>query len=159
MEIWLIRHATAVARDPSREDAARPLTPKGRKRWARAVKGLGSLGVSLDALYHSPWLRAVETADALMPLLEGERVALPELATAPSERLLERLSGDPLAVVGHDPWISELLAWLVVGSRDHGRGFVLKKGGVARLDGDLRAGGMTLRALFPPQVLVELSRG
>src|SRR5262245_56719559 len=121
MEICLIRHAAAVARDPNVEDAARPLTPKGRRRWARAVKGLSELGITFDALYSSPWVRAVETADVLMPLTKGERLALPELASTPDERLLERLSGDHVAVVGHDPWISELLALLVTGSLECGK--------------------------------------
>jgi phosphohistidine phosphatase len=77
---------------------------------------------------------------------------------APDERLLERLSGDQVAVVGHEPWISELLSLLVVGSPEHGRGFVFKKGSVAWLAGELRPGGMTLCAFYPPQVLVGLSR-
>ena len=102
------------------------------------MKGLGALGASFDAVLHGPWLRAVETADALMLLAKGERLVLPELAMAPDERLLERLSGDQVAVVGHEPCISELLSLLVVGSPEHGRGFVFKKGSVAWLAGELR---------------------
>jgi phosphohistidine phosphatase len=76
----------------------------------------------------------------------------------PAAALLERLGGERVAVVGHAPWLSELLALLVTGSTQAGGRFVLKKGGVAWLEGDLRAGAMELRALHPPQVLVDLSR-
>src|SRR5262245_48268662 len=158
MELWLIRHAAAVARSADADDAIRPLTPKGRKRWRRSVQGLESSGVSFDALYHSPWTRAVEPAELLAPLLKGELVELPELAMAPGAALFERVHGDRVALVGHAPWLDELLSLLVIGSTETGRGLALKKGGVAWLEGEMQPGGMQLVALFPPQVLVDLSR-
>jgi phosphohistidine phosphatase len=159
LELWLIRHAEAVPRDLDLEDSMRPLTPKGRRRFEQEVRGLVALGVSFDALHHSPWLRAAETASALRPLVTGKILSTPDLARPPDERLLESLSGERIALVGHEPWMSELLAWLVLGTREAAGGFAFKKGGVAWLEGEPRPAGMLLRALFPPKVLVELSRG
>jgi phosphohistidine phosphatase len=158
MELWVIRHAPAVARSTAVDDAKRPLTPKGRKRWQRGVRGLESKGVCFDALYSSPWTRSRQTAELLAPLVKGDAVELSELTRSPDAALLERLSGERVAVVGHSPWLQELLSLLVVGSIDVGRGFVLKKAGVACLEGEPRAGRMELAALYPPQVLVDLSR-
>lgn len=77
---------------------------------------------------------------------------------APDAALLERVRGDQVALVGHAPWLDELLSLLVLGSTEAGRGFALKKGGVAWLEGEMRPGGMQLCALLPPQVLLDLSR-
>ncbi len=84
MQLFLIRHAPAVARSPRIPDATRPLTREGRKQWKRAVRGLERLGLMFDRLYHSPWLRAVETADALAHLAVGETVVTSELARRPN---------------------------------------------------------------------------
>ena len=71
MELFLIRHGIAAPGSAVLSDAERPLTPQGRERFAQAVMGLQRLGVRLDRLYHSPWLRAVETATLLRPVLDG----------------------------------------------------------------------------------------
>lgn len=156
MEIFLIRHAIAVPRGPDLDDAARPLTRRGRKRWARAVRGLARLGIGFDRIYHSPWLRAVETADALATLLDGESIVTPYLAMSPGAELIEELSGERIALVGHEPWLGELLASLLFDSRREPSRFELRKGGVAWLVGERRLGGMRLRALLTPKVLRAL---
>lgn len=153
MQLFVIRHAVAVPRDAHTPDAARPLTPKGRKRWRRAVRGLERLGTTFDRLYHSPWLRAVETADALADLVEGKTVVTKELARPPTAALLEQLEGESVAVVGHQPWLGELVGLLVFGDADEGAQLVLEKGSVVCLEGKPRAGGMTLHALLSPDVL------
>ncbi len=58
MELFVIRHAIAVPGSMLLADADRPLSPKGRARFAPAVMGLQRLKVRFDRLYHSPWLRA-----------------------------------------------------------------------------------------------------
>ncbi|WP_460170686.1 SixA phosphatase family protein [Thermus sp. FJN-A] len=145
---------------PDGSDEARPLSKEGRRRFRRAVRGLGRLGVRLDRLYHSPLLRAVETADLLVDLVGGERAATPLLAQPPDEALLALLEGpgegERVGLVGHEPWLSQLCAWLAVGNRKRASGFVLKKGGVAWLEGEARPGKMRLRALLPPRVLRAL---
>ncbi len=153
MEIFLIRHAPAVPRAPRQPDASRPLSPEGRESFARVARGLTRLGVRFDRLYHSPWLRAVQTADLLLPLCDQESVVCPGLARAPAPALLSELRGERVGLVGHEPWLSELLSWLAFGSTAHARGLELKKGGLARLRGEPRPGAMTLLSLLPPKLL------
>jgi len=151
MEIFVIRHGIAEPHGAREDDDARRLTERGRRRLARVVRGLRRLGVRLDRLYHSPRTRAVESADLAMCLVDGESVVEPRLAEPPSQELLAALSGERIGVVGHEPYLTELIGLLT------GTGasvFDLPKGGVARLDGD--PGQMCLRALLPPSVLRKI---
>jgi hypothetical protein len=52
--------------------------------------------------------------------------------------------------------LSELCAWLLLGSPASAPRFLLKKGGVVRLQGRLAASGMQLLASLPPKVLRAL---
>lgn len=149
MELFLIRHATA---EDGEDDDARPLSRKGRRRFADVVRGLDSLKVRFERVLHSPKLRAVQTAELLSPVVRGELEVTTLLATEPSKELIGALTGDRLALVGHEPWLSALLAWLVLGDAGAGGGFELKKGAVACLEGEPSPRGMRLVALLPPRV-------
>lgn len=157
MELFVIRHAAAVPREQGVEDAARPLTAKGLARWERSVRGLANLRIGFDRVYHGPWLRAAQTADALSSLLSGESVVSIQLVEKPGNLLLTELAGKRVAVVGHEPWLSELITWLVLGRPEAGR-IELGKGAVAWLDGDPKPGAMVLHALLPPKLLRRLGR-
>lgn len=162
MELFLVRHALALPPEGEGEaaDDQRSLAPKGVRRFRKVVRGLAALGVELDLLLTSPKRRALETAEILADLLEGESRVSPHLAVSPSEALLAEIPREGrVALVGHEPYLSELLAWLLFGdflgeSARGGAGerFLLKKGGVAWLEGEPRPGGMVLKALFPPKV-------
>ena len=156
MELFLIRHAIAEPRSPRLPDAERPLTRQGRERFVQAVAGMQRLGIRLRQVHHSPWLRAVETAALLAPVLQGDLLPTQALARPPEATLLDEIDQAPAALVGHEPWMSELLGWLVTGSSAAGAMFAFKKGGVAWLEGPLRPGGMVLRAYLPPKVLRAL---
>lgn len=147
MELFLIRHAIA---EDGEDDDIRPLSSKGIKRFKETVEGLGVLEVRFDRVLHSPKLRAVQTAELLKPLLDGKMDSTPLLAISPSAAVLELFTGDSLAVVGHEPHLSTLLAWLVTGEATLGGAFEMKKGSIARLDGRPTPAGMKLRALLPP---------
>ena len=157
MELFLIRHAIAAPRSLTLPDAERPLTRQGSERFTQAVVGMQHLGIRLRQVYHSPWLRAVETAALLAPVLQGDLLSTQTLACPPEAALLHEIDQTPAALVGHEPWMSELLAWLITGSPASGAMFPFKKGGVARLEGPLRPGGMVLRAYLPPKVLRALA--
>lgn len=158
MELLLVRHAEAEERASNGRDEARALTAKGRKRFTRAVRGLARLDVEFDQLLHSPLLRAMETADLCAPLVVGELRVASELARDPSTELLALCTGLRVALVGHEPWMSELCAWLVTGERERAPQFAFQKGGVARLSGELAPGAMRLVAFWPPDTLAELGR-
>ncbi len=156
MELFVIRHAIAVPGSMLLADAERPLTPQGRKRFAQAVLGLQHLKIRFDRLYHSPWQRAAETAELLTPVLAGKAVESLALARAPSQDLLETLVGERVALVGHEPWMGELVAWLTTGAPSDGSVFAFKRGGVAWLEGSPQPGQMVLQAFLPPKVLRTL---
>jgi phosphohistidine phosphatase len=159
MELFVIRHAIAAPGSMRLADVDRPLSPKGRTRFAQAVIGLQYLKVRFDRLYHSPWLRAVETAELLAPVLDGKAMSSPALARAPSQDLLDALVGARVALVGHEPWMGELVAWLTTGALPHGGVFAFKRGGVAWLEGQPQPGRMMLQAFLPPKVLRKLGEG
>lgn len=166
MEVLLIRHAIAVAHDAAPTDADRALTHEGSKRFRRVVRGLARLGLGLDHVFHSPWLRAVQSAELLEPVLAGELAralqATPLLAASPGQALLALAGNLPaearVGFVGHEPWMSELLALLVTGTTAHAGRMPFKKGGVAWLAGELAPGGMTLQAMLPPRVLRRIRK-
>ncbi|MFW5920467.1 MAG: SixA phosphatase family protein [Polyangiales bacterium] len=156
MNLYVVRHAFARAAEPGEDDAERPLTAKGRARFRKEVKAMAALKLSFDRIYHSPWLRAVQTAELLADRLDGQSVVTPHLAQTPGPALLEELEGQKVAVVGHQPWLGELCAWLVHGDKAPADHWELGKGGLVWLEGEPRPSGMELRALMPPKWLRRL---
>lgn len=155
MKLFVIRHASASDRSSDGTDESRALTPEGREQFGHVVAALDAFGVRFDLLLHSPLVRAVQTAELCAPLLRGPRVVEPELARSATDSLLMRLSGDAVALVGHEPWQSELVAWLVTGRRELGPRFAFEKGGVAALDGRPAPGAMSLEFFAPPTLLPQ----
>lgn len=160
MQVILVRHAIAVERGTGWADADRPLTLKGIRRLENSVAGMARAGIALDRLLTSPWTRAVETAARVADLLkDGAPEETEQLADEPSEALLEELaSGEAVGAVGHEPWMSELCAWLCTGELALATAFGFKKAGVAVLEGEApRPGEMELKAFLPPKVLRRLA--
>jgi phosphohistidine phosphatase len=160
MDLYVVRHGIAEVRREGLRDADRELTPKGEKRFRRCVRGLEALEVRLDRVLTSPWTRARRTAELLAPVAEGEPRVEEGLARDPDPELLAAIAetgGERVAVVGHEPWLSELTAWLVTGELG-GAQIVLKKGSVVHLRGEPEPGRMELRASMPPKVLVALAK-
>jgi phosphohistidine phosphatase len=160
MEIFLIRHAIAVERTTTMDDAERPLSPRGLRRFTLQVSGLQCLGFGVDHVFHSPWLRALQTAELLAPINAGLIEATDLLADDPGGDLLALTSRFPrsasIAFIGHAPWMSELLSLLVTGTTRHADNMPFKKGGVARLTGAPSPGTMRLCAMFSPRSLRRL---
>ncbi len=153
MQLFIVRHGIATSNAPT--DADRELTPEGRSRFAAGVRGLGVLGVRLGRAYSSPLLRAVQTAELLEPLLDGPRQVLEPLGHEPDTEIFELLGGESTALVGHEPWQSQLAAWLVSGDR-RGSGLGLAPGGVIALEGQARPRGMHLRGFWSPDDLIAI---
>ena len=161
MQLIIIRHATAGPRGtPGIPDEDRPLTPEGEQKFREAAKGLASLVGRPDALLTSPWLRARQTA-AIAAAAWGriepkETAALASGSFDEQAEVLDQYPDDAtVAVVGHEPWVSELLARLL-GSRHDDR-VEFKKGGAALVEvpGRLAEGG-SLVWYLPPKVLRKL---
>jgi phosphohistidine phosphatase len=163
MHLLVIRHGIAEERVPHEDDATRRLTRAGERRIRGVVRGLRSLGWKLDRILTSPWLRAARTAELLEKLCKTEADVTELLARSPSAELLAVVAqsattkkNHATAVVGHDPWLGELVGWLAFGDGRFGDGLGLKKGAVVWLEGNMVPGGMTLRGLYPPDVLRAL---
>lgn len=161
MRLLIVRHAIAVARGtPGIKDADRPLTPRGKKRFETAAAGLARVLPRPHAILTSPWLRARQTA-ALLARAFGKLEPRDTLALAGGgfEALAREIAALPkdatVALVGHEPWLSELLARLI-GSGEP-RPLEFKKGGLAvvDLDGRLEVGGR-LVAYLPPRLMRRL---
>jgi len=124
MKLLVLRHDVAEPRESglSRDaDAKRALTAKGRKRAERAARGLARLLDGVDVLAASPLRRARETADALARELDDVEVTevdvlAPEHPPMAVAAWLAELGGvEQVAIVGHEPGLSELVTWLVSG--------------------------------------------
>ncbi len=130
-----MRHAKAEPSAPG-GDAARPLTEKGRRRFAELAGELaGSL--KLSRIVTSPFTRARETA-ALLAEATGAPVEVePRLASGASSGrevlALGAALGPGVALVGHNPELAEAVA--LAG----GQGTEVPPGAVAavKLDGRL----------------------
>lgn len=156
MDLILVRHAIAEDPQPDKPDAAREVTRRGRRRFRGCVQGMAEIGLRLDRVVHSPILRAVQTADYLRPILDGDTEVTDLLAQPPGDALLELLAPYAearVALVGHEPWLGELASLLLTGKRNASGNLPFRKGGVAWLDGDPVPGEMSLRAFLPPLVL------
>ena len=136
MELYLVRHAIAEQRDLERwpDDSRRPLTAAGIERFRIVARGLRRLGIEVEAVLSSAYLRAWETAELLTAEAEWpkpEECAALE-PTTPRTACLDALRNRPesaLALVGHQPLLSELAVLLLAGDESPMR-LELKKGGV-----------------------------
>lgn len=163
MELYLMRHAIAhdLGADGSRSDAERTLTDAGRANTRAAARAMARLELDFDVIWTSPLPRARQTADIVAEALKKTHVTLeaPELALgAGPERIagaLTRLGrGTSALVVGHEPDLSRLAAYLVWGGLDADR-IAFKKGALCRVDCPfgLRPGKAVLRWLLTPKQL------
>jgi phosphohistidine phosphatase len=167
MELLVVRHAIAEDRETFRgEDALRPLTAEGRRRFEKGARGLATLVDGVDVMATSPLVRAVETGEIVAKALAVRRtVRLAELdpdadPAAVVVWLRAPRRGARAAIVGHEPHLSRLVAYLLAG--DPGRELVaLKKGGACLLALGARArpGGAELRWMLEPGQLRRLARG
>jgi phosphohistidine phosphatase len=155
MQLFVIRHAVAEDISPGIDDTARELTDAGKTKLRQAVRGLRTLDIRFQRILTSPWKRAVQTARQLEPIAAGKPVVTELLTQPPRAELLALIAegGETTAVVGHEPWLGELAAWLAFGDSRHGDALIIKKCGVLWLEGTAVPGGMQIRAAIPPRVL------
>jgi phosphohistidine phosphatase len=166
MELYLVRHAIAAERDPTRwpDDGKRPLTPQGEARFRVAARGLKRIVPTVELVLSSPMARDGRTAEILTeeagwpdpkpePALEAERRLTQAVAA-----LRGHADRQTLAVVGHEPNLSQLAAHLIAGAED-GLALEVKKGGVVcvALEGAVRRNSGWLRWSVSPKILRALA--
>ena len=181
MTLYLIRHAQADERGPKYpDDRLRPLVSKGHKQAKTLAKALGVLDVRFDRMFSSPYTRALETAQPLGERVDQRIETLSELTSSRYPQLLSQLvdnltnkgSGEPVdkavdnpaddvgddvhvALVGHEPYLSELTSYLLTGDA-WGVGIRFKKAMLVQLVGSLEEGEMTLQMALPARVYKKL---
>ena len=137
-ELYIVRHAIAAERGSEwPDDTKRPLTERGINRFKEVVKGLRRLDITVDEVFTSPLVRARQTAEILASGLEGKAPVKVLDALAPGHtaasvmtQLARVAKRRRVALVGHEPELGELAAYLI----GAGRALAFKKGGICRID-------------------------
>jgi len=139
MEIYFVRHAPAVQlSEEEGSDADRPLSDEGKLKIRKAAKGLRKFVDRFDKIYHSPLLRALQTAEIMAEELdcaetiEETKLALPG---AKPKALMNFIglfpSFNKIMIVGHEPSISIMASYLLGTEKSV---IEFKKGAVCRID-------------------------
>jgi phosphohistidine phosphatase len=138
MFIFLVRHGIAEDHGTRATDAERRLTEEGREKTARVAKEFRKRVPRVSVIFHSPFVRAVETAE----IFAGEfpktrREAAKGLTPMDSAKsALPLLAGfgedDCVMLVGHEPHLSSLVSLLITG-RDSSV-VEMKKAGIAGIE-------------------------
>ena len=167
MELYLLRHGPAVERGTSGfgDDAARPLTPKGRRQLCKTAAAMKKLTPDFDLILSSPFLRAKQTSEIVAAGLKLKKCLKFSNALAPGGQagvLLRQLAREEPApnkvlLVGHEPDLSQLISLLVSGGLQLQMDF--KKGGLCKVEVEkLRAGKCaTLAWLLTPKQMEAMA--
>ena len=162
MELYIVRHAWAGQRgDPQwPNDAERPLTDEGKKRFADMAKRLAKRGFAPGILATSPMVRCRQTAELAAERVKGEPPVVELQELLPGGNLDALLAWtaqqcdqhDAIAWVGHAPDVG-YLATALLGGDENGIDFA--KGAVAliRFDGPPKRATGELRWLATAKLL------
>lgn len=155
MLVYLVRHGEAV---DQMEDTARPLSEKGN----RGMEGLAALlaqrfKVLPGHIYHSPKLRAAQTAGIISSAVQKAPVPVETNGLAPMDdpavwaEQLEVMDKDVM-LAGHLPYMSRLASLLLL--RDGNREILeFTPGTVVCLE---KTGGWRLKWMISPGILKSL---
>lgn len=168
MNLFLLRHGIAVDRNSQDfpDDCLRPLTSAGEKRLRLAAEAMRQLKLPIDVILCSPFLRTRQTAEIIASCLRlPSALRLLEDLTPSGDRRklirhINRIASqtDNILLVGHEPYLGELLSVLISGSATVAVDF--KKGALARLHVAQRlefGRCATLKWLVTPRQLALLS--
>jgi phosphohistidine phosphatase len=146
-------------------DAARPLTPKGKKQLRHVAAAMTAMELNFDLILSSPLVRARQTAEIIAAELKLQKrlVFADELKPGgDAKKLVQKIAGlkkvpGNMLLVGHEPDFSELISLFVTGHA--GAGFALKKGGLAKLEVEkLRASKCAILAWLLTPAQMKLMR-
>ena len=162
MIVYFVRHASAGQHltNPA-QDEKRPLDEQGIEQCSQVGRALAAMDVHVDAVISSPLKRATQTASLFANEIgfDGKLQRTPALRPNAQiegfRELLERNANlEAVAVVGHNPSLSQFLSLLI--SEGASESAVdLKKCAVARVD--LSGGSGTLKWVVTPKIVQALS--
>jgi phosphohistidine phosphatase len=143
MNLYFLRHAIAIDHDDPQSDGERFLTAKGIKRMRKGAQGLRMLKIPFDAILTSPAVRARQTADIVAAELKLESNLKVLIDLGPESTVdhlilgLSRLQDcEHLLLVGHEPLLTQTVAFLLTGKKDSGLNLTLKKAGLCQVEID-----------------------
>jgi len=117
MKLYLIQHGIAL---PEEKDPAKPLSPEGKEETQRIAEFLKTKSIKTDVVWHSPKLRAIQTAQIVANFISCSEIKerndlnpLDSVESCPEE--IESLNKD-LMIVGHMPFLQKLASLLLSGS-------------------------------------------
>jgi len=166
MELFILRHGIAVPRGTPgyASDSDRELTPEGAKAIRQIARGMRAMRLAFDHVFSSPFLRTKQTAELAVAVLQPDRTVEYTGHLQPEGdrevfigELITRCSAEEsILVVGHEPYLSELISFLVCGDDSLRMNF--RKGGLCKLSvSSLRIGKCaTLEWLLTPKQLKEM---
>ncbi len=114
----LLRHGKAEADASSGKDFDRALTDRGRRDAVLVARALADAGLAPDLVLVSPAARAAQTWDVAAAMFPRARVeAFLQLYEISSGEILALARGEgakvgTVMVVGHNPGLGHLAAWL-----------------------------------------------
>jgi len=118
MNLYLVQHGEAK---PEEEDPERPLTAKGRKEAGNVALQLTGAGIKPFEIFHSPKLRAIQTADIFASHFHVRAVQMEGLKPNDDPKIacdfVQSQSKD-IMLVGHLPHLNKLASLLVAGDED-----------------------------------------
>jgi len=139
MRLILVRHGQA---NPVDIDPEKGLSEAGRAEIARLLAIIGPLQLSVDEIWHSDKARATQTAQLLARELKAKNGLRLKRNLGPNDDVA--LLGDDimteskdLMIVGHLPFLSNLLSYLLSGDQ-HKCALAFPTAGMAHLDYDGR---------------------
>jgi phosphohistidine phosphatase len=118
--VTIVRHAHAEKHDGDVEDFERRLDKRGRREAEQMADLAHALGLRPDHVVSSPAVRAISTAKEfarslgfpLKRIRHDDRIYLAERATLATILRSTPASARHVLLVGHNPGISRLVAWL-----------------------------------------------
>jgi phosphohistidine phosphatase len=121
MNLYIIRHADAGNPEEWRgDDADRTLSDLGRRQARALGEAFGQRKLAVDAILSSPLVRTRETAAEFLGGLESslspqfiDLLAPGALKKRKLSKQIAGLTGENVAIVGHDPDLPEYLGWLL----------------------------------------------
>jgi len=155
ISLIIVRHGEAEPQIEGKDDKDRKLVKKGVKQMKRVANFIDELGLNIDKVVSSPYLRAYQSAEEIINKLGVDSIKIEtydelEPDKDPSEfigKLKEFQDNITVLVVGHEPHLSNLIKALT------GANVELKKGGIALVDYDLSNNKGVLKMLLTQKVL------
>jgi phosphohistidine phosphatase len=164
LTLYLIRHGIAEERGANYpDDSKRPLTAEGKSRIRDIGLGLIVLGVELDEILTSPFVRTRQTAEILSQswpkppqVTDLEALAVGGRNSAVLASLASYKERQEVALIGHMPGIGVLASELV----GAGYGLDFKKGAVACIGLERTPGRGAGKLLWfaPPRMLRMIAK-